>query len=169
MNLNSRKKTITNALIALSDLNDAIFVCYLAKDYKENYFSYEENIQKESCCFLKKIQQVRSKNINFEIIDALECLYAISLSFANLLNRIDDHSTFEIVNKDFSAIAPMISLMLNTVSDEIVLLTEPLYELEEVYQSALQVVVPDPLVFLIFIHDLYAFNEKIIELRVLLR
>jgi hypothetical protein len=91
-----------------------------------------------------------------------------------LINRVKDHSTFSVADKEFLAISSSVDAHFRRLAKAIHtkevkaeqsnVLSEDIYELEEINRTVLQVVAEDPLVIMIFIQDLYALDKTLVKL-----
>lgn len=165
---------LAKCLQRLSQLNQAIFTCYLTRDYFEQHYVYEKLFHDRRRDFLFAMKKFRRYKNYEDISRHIENLYEIILSLGLLIYRVPDASTFEIASKEFYAITENLSVMFRDLSAFLLdkkdfpslpfSLVENIQQLEEVNQSALQLVSPDPMVFLIFIQDLQALNIVLTEL-----
>jgi hypothetical protein len=175
--------TIADSLLRLAQLNQAIFSCYVTHNYQEEHFNYEKRLHASRGSFLYKINQARalltkiasSQQQKFAaILDSIEQCYEIFQSLGLLIQRVDDHSTFAVADKEFLALSGNVDTYLFQMAAEIntrkikhqqsTILSENIYELEELNRTVLQVVAKDPLVFMIFIQDMYALDRMFARL-----
>jgi len=115
-----------------------------------------------------------SKKVFMPILKNVDYLYEIMLALGSSLYRVDDHSMFAVASKEFYAISASIDTRINELTENVFhkgdpvthenILIENIPPLEEIYHSVIQVVSPEPKIFLLFIYDLYALNEAILQL-----
>lgn len=111
-------------------------------------------------------------------LSLLDELYATILSLNALFYRVSDSSIFEVAHLELETTASCLMTSFQAlavlvrrgesfpgVSDA---LHECIRQLEEVHQSALQVVAPEPMVFMLFIHDISVLDELITRLSLVL-
>jgi uncharacterized membrane protein YgaE (UPF0421/DUF939 family) len=174
---------LAESLLRLAELSQAIFSCYVAHNYQEEHFNYEKNLHACRGSFLYKISQARtllthitsSQQQEFStVVGCIEQCYEIFQSLGLLIQRVDDHSTFAVADKEFLALSGNVDTYLRQMATEIntqkirheeyAILSENIYELEEINRTVLQVVAKDPLVFMIFIQDMYALEKMFLRL-----
>jgi hypothetical protein len=177
------RSALADSLLRLAQLNQAIFSCYVAHNYQEEHFNYEKKLHASRGSFLYKINQARallthitlSQQQKFSaVVDCIEQCYEIFQSLGLLIQRVDDHSTFAVAEKEFLALSGNVDTYLRQMAAEIntlkirheesAILSENIYELEEINRTVLQVVAKDPLVFMIFIQDMYALDKMFVRL-----
>jgi hypothetical protein len=174
---------LADSLLRLAQLNQAIFSCYVAHNYQEEHFDYEKKLHASRGSFLYKISQARTLLMHLKsspqpkfaaMLDCIEQCYEIFQSLGLLIQRVDDHSTFAVADKEFLALSGNVDTYLRQMAAEIntlkirheesAILSENIYELEEINRTVLQVVAKDPLVFMIFIQDMYALEKMFLRL-----
>jgi uncharacterized membrane protein YccC len=173
---------LSEAIQELIELNQAVFNCYLAVDYPTNQFVYTKKLHEKRREFssaisiardlVKKIK-VRRDNL-LKILCTVEQLFEIIQSLGTLINREQDHSTFQIINKELLAIAENIHTELRAIKIYLLkrrhapaaseILQENIYQLDDVNHSATYVAAQDPLAFLLFVQDLYALQAAMQKL-----
>ncbi|MDR3491071.1 MAG: hypothetical protein P4M12_03375 [Gammaproteobacteria bacterium] len=177
------KSKLELCLLSLGYLNQSIFNCYLAQDYIEKKYLYDREQHYARSDYLVEMNELREtakdltqaqQNIFAPIIMKIDYLYENILALGLPLYRVEDHTVFAVENKELHALSAAIDTRLHDVIKNIFhkknavvsenTLIENINLLEEVYNSAIQVVSQDPKVFLIFIHDLYALDEAILEI-----
>jgi uncharacterized membrane protein YccC len=177
------KKALAECIRSLSDLAQTIFSVYITHDYVNIKFIYEKNLHADSDIFLYEIQRARqliqkldnhlAKNFLLAL-DKIEQIYELLLTLGLLVHRVADHSTFSVAEKELTAITAsvvaylqvLVNMLLtkNYSSAKVSSLSDDIFSLEEINQSALQVVAQEPIVFFIFIQDLRALNEILLQL-----
>lgn len=169
------KKAVADCLDSLSQLAQVIFSSYTATNYKERSYDFEKLLHDKRSHFLYAISQARltvaqapvGKRENFvTTLLTLDHLYEILLALGGLLYRVEDHATFSVASQEFVSVAQAIVASLQTLSEELagrqcpdlaeVLLLEKIQQFEEMNQGTLQVVAREPIVFMLFTHDLRA-------------
>jgi hypothetical protein len=174
---------MANSLLRLARLSQAIFLCYVTHNYEEEHFNYEKKLHKCRSGFLYEINQARyllskiakSEQQHFYLmLGYIEQMYEILQSLSLLINRVKDHSTFSVADKEFLAISSSVDAHFRRLAKAIHtkevkaeqsnVLSEDIYELEEINRTVLQVVAEDPLVIMIFIQDLYALDKTLVKL-----
>jgi hypothetical protein len=174
---------ISNSVLRLVKLSHAIFRSYVTHNYAEEHFNYERKLHKCRSDFLDTMNQARlllgkmrvKEQQKFSLLlDDVEQIYEILQSLSLLVYRIEDHSTFAVADKEFLAISSGIDTHLRQLAKALTakkhkpspasVLGENIYELEEINRTVLQVVASDPVVFMIFIQDLYVLDKVIARL-----
>jgi hypothetical protein len=107
------------------------------------------------------------------MVDYIEQLYEILQSLGLMAQRVDDHATFAVAEKELLTLSSVISGRLRRLAASVTqkqrepasatTLSEAIFEMEEVSRTVLQVVARDPLVFTIFIQDLYALDRLCLQ------
>lgn len=163
------KKSLADCFYALAKVQNAQFAAYLRQDYLIQQASYANILNHQRQNFLKKIQYARKLvqyNEKFSaIFSKIENLYEIICSLHLLKFRVNEYSVFEISKREMQGIEKASTNLLITVAknkkiDTAELLDE-IHLFETLFNRTLQIVVRDPVVFLFFIQDLYAFNSVI--------
>ncbi len=170
---------LTQALQDLLELNKAIFNCFLAVDYPEKQFFYAQVLHQTRRDYsfsitvarnlINKIKK-RPEKLSKILFD-IEELGEIIQSVGTVTDRVEDHTTFQIVFKELLAIGENIYSELRaikiyllkkssvpTVSDT---LKENIFQLEDVNHSAVNVAAKDPMVFLLLAQDLFALQNAL--------
>jgi uncharacterized membrane protein YccC len=176
------RRALTLALQDLIDLNQAVFNCFLAVNYPEKQFEYAKKIHQERRDFSYAISVARellekikgNKDKPATILCAIEELYEIIQALGTLLYRVDDHSTFQIAYKELLALSETISKDLRAIKLFLLektktappqdVLNDNIFQLEDVNHAALNVAAKEPVVFLLFIQDLYALQKGMLQL-----
>jgi uncharacterized membrane protein YccC len=179
---NDVRWALTQALQDLIDLNQAVFNCFLAVNYPEKQFEYTKKIHQKRRDFsysisiarelLKKIKGNKDKPAN--ILCTIEELYEIIQALGTLLYRVEDHSTFQIAYKELLALSETISKDLRAIKLLLLektkiappqdVLKDNIFQLEDVNHAALNVAAKDPMVFLLFIQDLFSLQKGMLQL-----
>jgi hypothetical protein len=167
------KQLMRRCLFKCGHLYDVIFECYLQRDYPQKNLIYEKVIH-ERCCEvmsvlndLRMIKENKNASIKAKIV-RLERIYEVILSLGSMRYRVQDHSIFEIANTELGHISACLDSIFKHPDNlhMVEQLAENIYQLEQVNQSALQVIAHDPLVFLLFIHDLKVLQTELDQLRI---
>ena len=173
------------SLQAAATLTEAIFTLYLVRDYQQHIFEYEKQLHSERNTFLQRICAVRSALLQIDsaqqpalvkLLHQVEQLYEVLMSIALLIYRVSDHSTFEVANKEFAALSEGVKAQLLFLAACLQQLTQTqplgfadnLQELQDIYHDALQVVAPDPMVFILFIQDCCVLKELFLQMSTLI-
>jgi hypothetical protein len=175
---NDCKLVLTQCLQQLSELNQAIFDCYLAADYPDKQFQYEKRLHQKRRDVSYEISIARqligkmkkSEKLSLlPVFCSIEQIYEIILSMGLLDYRIEDRSTFELAYKEFLEIANHIDAQLRAIKIQLLknkssainseTLKEAIYQFEDISRATFDVAAKDPMVFLLFIQDMYALNE----------
>ena len=145
----------------LAKLQKILFSCYFKKNYFSNRSSDEKKVHYQKQCVSRLMRKSEF------VFDKLEHLYEIIFSIHQLRYRIKDYSTLEICASELKKIEQASIILLKklaakkSISSEGVALTDAIHSFEQIYNTVLRVVAQDPIVFLFFIQDLYAFQEEI--------
>lgn len=177
------KLVLTASIQKLLELNQAIFDCYLAADYSEKRFQYERKLHQKRRDYsyeisvarqlIKRIKATEREPLN-NVMCALEQIYEIMLSMGLLDYRVEDRSTFELAYKELLEISENINSELRAIKIQLLKkkppsvisekIKESIYQLEDVSRVTLDVAAKDPMVFLLFVQDLYALNKMMEQL-----
>lgn len=163
---------LNNFFKKLDQLQRLIFSFYIQRDFGSDRFSQENILLKRAQSLMQALQKTRKRFTNEKLINHLELMYEIIFSLSLLKNRLIDHSTFEICERELKAIAHCLTEAFSTLS------TEPsqfkkhsldvaIQSLEIIFSNALQVVTADPMIFLFFIQDLYSLSKSLDNFRAL--
>ncbi|MDA8561578.1 hypothetical protein N9L02_00515 [Gammaproteobacteria bacterium] len=165
----SIKKSIAKSYHALICLNKLNFEYYL-KSY--DLVSCYNKIYKQQIIFLNKLQIVRKKiNNNDEYnnkLYKLEYLHEIICSIHLLKFRLYDISTLNVCSKEMHSLYKSLYSVLRFISidnnqDSIQKISndflQSIYNFESLYENALCVVCPDPIIFKFFFQDLLNLND----------
>jgi hypothetical protein len=169
------------SLQAASSLSESIFTLYLVRDYQLNIFEYEKQLHSERNTFLQSMSTLRNALLLVsaphqaaftKLLQQLDQLYEVLMSIALLLYRVSDHSTFEVANKEFADLSEGIKAQLQFLVASLQQQTQTpplgfadnLQELQDINHDALQVVAPDPMVFILFIQDCCALKELFLQM-----
>lgn len=174
------KQQLRNCFSNLDELQKKLFFIYLKRDYAEQHFFYERDLhqQRELIFFdMKKMNEALEKlapaqaNNWRDCFDHLNHLFDIIIALGNLRYRIQDQATFEVCEKELALVSIYISKGLDNLTKQLKSKKAVEFNLdgfvlairavEEIYRSTLQVVSKDPLVFLLFIQNLYAVQEEL--------
>jgi len=172
--INLINNELLNCINALIQLNQSHFAALIKRNYTTNIFSYEklwhENRRAALHAFFKFRSLDGAKRIRGSrpLLQSLEHTYDILQSLNHLTPRITDSTTFEVAQPEFQALLTAINTQLEALETHIKTpntplphntLPEKITQLEDVYRSALQVVVREPSMFLYFINDLKDLNR----------
>jgi hypothetical protein len=172
------KTSLIDCFGRLSQLNRAIFSCFISRDYPQKHYLYDKELHKKRADFLFAITKAREAGLKLRngqfslILDQVENLYEMILSLGILLHRVGDHTTFEVASVEFTALAVSIADCFQMLEDKIQYphsptrmdesFTEAIFQLEEINRSALQVVAREPIVFMFFINDLNELKDTLL-------
>ena len=150
----------------LATLQKILFSCYFKKDYFSNQFLDEKKVHYQR----RRVSRLMRKS-DF-VFDKVDSLYEIIFSIHQLRYRVKDYATFEICARELKKIEQTSIILLKklaakkSVLSEEVMLTDAIHSFEEIYNTTLRVIAQDPIVFLFFIQDLFAFQDEIHSLSV---
>lgn len=195
---NQIKQTILVTIKELQGLTNDVFYCLLQPDYKDKLYLYEKRIHIQKTKLLTARQRLHNqieenKNLSGAKKDALhavlaqlDLLYESFVSCAQVRWRTTDHTIFAVCQQDLAGILQEI----NRAYDEFILaltthnklhadlspLNVRINQLEQTYQSVLQVTAREPVVMLLFVTNLQtfaaqliAFNGRLSELRAIFK
>ncbi len=165
---NVETKIFSNYFKILNQLQELIFSCYIKRDYFEKRYQYEENIQqirKQLFEVMKKLRLLFGGET--KKISQFENLYEIIFSLGTLKLRVPDQATFEVCENEMKILSNCLAKILlgfslhkNSLPQLIDAFAGAVNGFEELYQSTLQVVSYEPIVFLFFVQDLIALREE---------
>jgi len=160
-----KKWLIKQYYSALNNMQSCYFSCYLQDNYRSERQLYELRIQHAHYRLFIVMQKLRNKIKNKDDIKLFENLYKITASFGSLRLRISDWAVLQVCKKEFSLITAVLAKILkNNSSKEVEHLDYVVDELVDLWQGALRITAPDPLVFLFFIRDLLEWKKTCIKL-----
>lgn len=163
---------------ALAKLQHILFSFYVKKDFIKNYPEYEKILYAERLRLLNALQTLR-KQITItpslkKTVNEIEHFYEIIFSLHQLRFRVEDYSIFEMCQGEMAALEHHSVRLLNqlgkTYSSTIITpqlenFLESIHAFENVYNRIIQVIAPNPMVFLFFIQNLYAFHDEFFKLK----
>jgi hypothetical protein len=171
------KWIFANCLRKTAALSDAIFSVYLTRNYQEQLFVYERKLhwQRNAFSFARNAlaRFDNTKRPAFvKLLENIEQVYEILLAIGLLVYRVSDHSTFEVANKELLALGDSVATYLKALAAQLphgrmdapTTLTDAIQELQDINHDALQVVAPDPMVFILFIQDFKALHARFIQM-----
>jgi len=150
---------------ALNRLRHSYFECYLDSHYLALRHLFETQIQRAHQRLFRVTRRLRM----MQDIILLERLYEMTCSLGNLRLRVSDRAVFKICEKEFLIINRLIDKILQSRTTKYILpyldqLAVAIHELEDLWQGALRVTAPEPLVFLFFIQDLTHWHQAMTNL-----
>lgn len=158
-------KTINKVLQQIDQLQKIIFSIYVARDYAERHFYYEKKLQEKNRSVLIELQKL-TKELT---ADSIQQCYEITLEISSLRYRLKDHTLLEMCYQELTdishAISTMIECIITPTENSENSLNDSILSLENIYQNALQVALPNPIVFLIFIEALYLLQTTLTNMR----
>lgn len=177
---------IVRSLLNLKLLNNQIFSCFLESAYPDNIYLFERRIHAWKNAYMQSIGKLKclsnlvqskltpEKRTSLEkMIVKLDLLYDTILDYGQLRRRVTDHTTFDLCEAELTALEQEIGKLLAEVGG-IFRYKNPLLDtaglavkinrFEENYQHVLQVSAREPLVFMLFIASLRAFNKELTQL-----
>lgn len=165
------KKLFATCLRALAKLQVTLFDFYIKRHWMARYPAYEKKLYHQRMTLLHRLQHLRRVTNNKKdkkIMNGIEHLHEIICSLHQLRFRVSDYSIFEICDREMTALQKTTRLVLlqlsKTSSMQTAVVLEKIHAFEAIYHRALHVVAPDPIVFLFFIQNLYAFYDETLEL-----
>ena len=169
-------------------LVDSTFVLYLTGDYQERLFDYEKNLHHERAKYLTRYAAYRQAcqtaapaDVARALLFGQQCekIYEILSALTLAVRRSIDHSTFAVAQKELCAVSVRMMHFCLALADyltrrrqtlpDVTGFAEDFSALQDIYQDALQVVAPDPLVFILLIHDIGALQQALLSIATLLR
>jgi hypothetical protein len=171
------KKKLANCLYALADLQQAFFVNYLRKDYIKHQLRYQKALYSSSkhffCATVNASRIIKNKPRYLEVFEKISHVSEIIFSMNQLRLRVDDYTTFKICARELQGIEKFSTLLLKQLAvslfkkndAETMEFEQKIHDFEGSYNRTLQIVSVDPLVFMFFIQDLYAFYDEVKSLQ----
>lgn len=170
------------SLRRLRSLNGEIFSCFLEPESTENIYPHERRLHEYKDAFLRAFARLREiiavaaincsdaeRDSHVLWLTELDNIFVNMLDYAQLRRRVTDITTFtvckdEMLNLAKATDACFVAVMAGVKRKKhllsIELLTQAVSQLEINFHQVLQVAAPEPLVFLLFIDSLHAFNRK---------
>ena len=172
------RKSFSDCLKALANYQRLLFFAYLKKDYLTKRIQYEKKLFKARMQLLKVFQAARKfKKDSLEevVFLKIEHLAEIIFSLHQLRLRVDDYSVFIFCAPEMARLQQVITQLLLKASQCILkshqwiaadILLDQIHAFEAIYNKTLQVISKEPIIFLFFIQDLYAFYDELLSLGV---
>lgn len=155
----------------LNVLQQKIFYIYLKQDYAEKHFIYERDFHFINESIFQQMKTLR-RSTSLKLIESVNHMVEILMALGQLRYRIADPTTFAVCEKEFVLLSKTIDTIFlklakgnAQVETELEKLTSAIQAFEAVYRATLQVVSKEPMIFLIFIYDLYAMRDELAELK----
>ncbi len=150
----------------LNQIQLIVFSAYIKQDYFEYQLQYEKQlITKTKALFswLKKMRGVANTKVDWECIRCCENLYESIFALELLKHRAIDHATFEVCRHEMQQVSQGLSLLLQGENklEAQALLNEAINALENIFQTTIQFITVDPVIFLLFIRDIKNTNNEI--------
>ncbi|MDX1902188.1 MAG: hypothetical protein SFW66_09350 [Gammaproteobacteria bacterium] len=168
-----RRYWVARYFSALNSLQEQYFFCYLEQDYWHERHLYEWRIYHAHQKLFLATQKLRSINKTHDI-SCFEHLYELTCSLGHLRFRMSDRAVFELCKNEFLRITQLLTTTLHAASarrvkatnvfQSLEQLTAAVFDLEDLWQGALRVTAPEPLVFLFFIQDLNRWHQSMLAL-----
>lgn len=141
------------AFYRMNQIQQIFFSIYIRRDYLKNYYDYERFLHQARLRAFSSMLKITSPQVDrlFEVVTAL----------GSLRYQIEDFSTLEVCEKELRDLSDNISQQLNNSKGSIDKLLISIHAFEEIYRGALCVIAKDPLIFWIFIQNLYALYDEL--------
>jgi hypothetical protein len=155
---------LSSALYRLNQLQNKIFFIYLKRNYSEKHYFYEKELHQDRLRYFSVIVRLYQSSLPKKTLEKMDELFEIITSMGNLRYRLKDDAIFEVCELELlnttQAISRIFHLLMKNKNIDTSDLFACIQSLESIYQRTLAVVLKEPVLFLIFIHDLYALKEK---------
>ncbi|MHB1948916.1 MAG: FUSC family protein [Gammaproteobacteria bacterium] len=161
------RQQFIETLMNMNELQKKTFFVYFKRDYTQKHFLYEKELHQLREKVLISLQRITQQQVGF---DTLQHLFEITVTLGELRYRVKDSATFEVCEKEFQSVSDNMSRIFQQLikkirGKKIVDLSLEQFALaiesvETIYRSTLQVVSKEPLIFLIFIQDLFAMYDE---------
>lgn len=172
--LRSRRQHYINRFFqSLNVLQKKYFFCYLEQNYWDERYVYEWQIYHAHQKLFQATRAMRAMQPAFNM-PLYEKVYQLTCSLGNLRFRISDRAVFELCKNEFTRITQLLASILRTASSRranikdilssLDQFTHAIFDLEDLWQGALRVTDPEPLVFLFFIQDLNRWHQSVLVL-----
>ena len=124
------------------------------------FSSYFSQINNEKKIHQQRIRVAKVIQKRLELMPIVDIIFSLN----QLRHRVTDVSIYEICARELKEIekTSINFLLKGELFSEIFL--KKIHEFEAIYNNTLRVVAPDPMIFLFFIQDLYAFHEQVEQL-----
>jgi len=143
-------------LRALNELQKNIFDIYIKRDYVEHHLQRERLLYEKNLAILKIFQRLREEKN--PLLSLYEQSYEVMLDLGLLRYRVQEAAVLEMCYQEFAQISAAISISLETLQISPALESH-IFAFETLYQNTLNVVAKFPIVFAIFIENLFLFDR----------
>lgn len=169
----------------LKRLNHEIFSCLLLPEYSDNIYLFEKRLHVQKNRFMRSLMRLREivqlveikmnvheKEVYLTLLTKLDLLYSNMLDYSQIRRRVSDHTTFSVCSDELGEIAKEIDKSIDGMIAHMAkkqyyinakMLAIKIKLLDDNYQNVLQIAAREPLVFMLFIDSLNAFNQRIEE------
>lgn len=175
------RQSLQTTIACLRKLNRDIFAC-LQVDYSENIYLHEKRIHASKNQFIQSIANARAlfkakaaglneaeRSKTETALIMTDKLFDLMLDYSQIRRRVTDTNTFTLCGEELTAIGNEIDQnlcdVMHLLRHKKVIVNSKLdllaKHLENNYQNVLRVSAREPLVFLLFMFSLKAFNEEI--------
>jgi hypothetical protein len=169
---------LTHCFRALEKLQRVFFAGYLQQDYLVRQMQYEKIIHQKRTALVSAILRMRhllSKKIDLGIVypaifSRINHLSEIIFSLNQLRFRVKEEAVFKICAVEMQGIAEVSGRLFNQLVKSrrkknafipVDRLLDKIHDFETISNRTLQVVAAEPLVFLLFVQDLYALHDEL--------
>ncbi len=157
---------------SLDRLQSAFFACYLMGYAGASRLSVEAQIEAAQQRLFAAIRSLRNTSPPAAFLSQVERLYETVFSFGHLRLRVSDPAVFTLCQRELSDMTRLLSDVLLSLpasskrfsrqtSDKLAAFAAVMTAFEDVYQGALRITAPEPLVFLFFLSDMTAFRQEV--------
>lgn len=163
------------AMRQMQALSNELFSCLLNPAYPTHVYLFERRLHVQK---IKCTQSLSALHVNAStpLNVRLNTLYDLLQDCAQVRWRVRDHSTFGVCKQELTAIQQELNVLFDSAisrsrpqaHDQSLVLEQHIQKLEELYQSVLQVVAPEPVVFLLFIDSLNHLRQQLWDIHGLL-
>jgi len=167
------KKRLSQCFFTLARLNKLFFQYYASEKSEVELSAHLKKMNQTRRRFFKIITKTRRLTLSSpysNVLRLLENIYELVFSLHLFRFRMKDFNLFSICARELLAIEQASTKILLNIAMGIfyrkkLQTTDHFFEtiqaLESLFQHTLKVIVPQPVVFIIFIHDLYTLQEKL--------
>ncbi len=175
------KYLLSDIFATFNKMQLQLFNILLKRDYKDYHYWYEKKLHAERQRIFDLMDRYRRlSNTNQKWIGQLENIFENLIALGSLRYRVQDHSTFEVLEKELKNISEIISLIFSKlcislhplkkiifkrpqidIMENIENLLDNIQILEGVYEKTLRIVSKDPIVYLIFIQVLKELQSEL--------
>lgn len=163
-----RKKAIVFYLSTLNQFQHFIFTMFLQKDYLDRLDDYEKKMHQHRLKVFLAVGKLR-KNLKWtrykNMLSTLIHLYEIMFSLYELNQRVKDRTLFDVCAIEFKSLSLQLDIIFKKIMHkefvDLDVFSSAIVSFDELFRSTLQIISPEPIIFLFFVQDLLALYQEL--------